>query len=127
MLEHGGKTYRLTTEFITENRERVMAWLEKKGFSREELEKAGRGLIDKGTEGLDLFDSAKNETTSLSTSSFSAALQEAMNRQGLSKGGLAKKLRVSRQDVRNWCKGYGEISRTNYSALCQALGVDFLR
>ena len=126
LLEHGGKTYRLTTEFITENRERVMAWLEKKGFSREELEKAGRGLIDKGTEGLDLFDSAKNETTSLSTSSFSAALQEAMNRQNLSKGGLAKKLGVSRQDVRNWCKGYGEISRSNYASLCRALGVDSL-
>ena len=50
-----------------------------------------------------------------------------MNRQGLSKGGLAKKLGVSRQDVRNWCKGYGEISRANYSVLCQTLGIDFLR
>ena len=69
---------------------------------------------------------AKNETPFLPTSSFSAALQEAMTRQNLSKGGLAKKLGVSRQDVRNWCKGYGEISRANYSALCRTLGVDSL-
>ncbi len=146
-LPYKGKVYLLTSQFMTGNCGKILDWLAEKGCDRAEMDRIGCGKMSAPSlfDDLSLFDFAASgsgegvaavassssdsgapSSDSLSTSSFNVALQEAMNRQNLSKGGLAKKLGVSRQDVRNWCKGYGEISRTNYSALCRALGVDSL-
>ena len=51
-IEHGGKRYLLTSQFVPESYSRVVAWLNQRGFTKREILEAGRGR----TPGPTLFD-----------------------------------------------------------------------
>ena len=57
LLEHGGRKYRLTSQFITSLSEPVLKWLESKGCSRIEMEQTGKGINPPPSlfDNLDLF------------------------------------------------------------------------